>query len=67
MFEAKVPARKFRGYRCTIHDYAQEKTTIPVTANSLEGAAIGKPIADMTVEMVEDVQQHHHIRKSHEV
>ena len=64
MFEAKLPARKFRGYTCTVHDMAHEKATLP-TANTLEGAAIGKPIADATVEMVEDVQHHH--RKSHEV
>ena len=57
MFLAHVPARKFRGYRCTIHELAREKATMP-TANTLEGAAIGKPVADATVELVEDATHH---------
>jgi hypothetical protein len=57
MFLAKVPARKFRMYRCQIHEMAQEKAMMP-TANSLEGAAIGKPVADATVELVEDATHH---------
>ena len=57
MFLAKVPARKFRKYQCTVHDTAHEKATMP-TANTLEGAAIGKPIADASVELVEDATHH---------
>jgi hypothetical protein len=59
MFLARVPARKFRKYRTTVHELAQEKAAMP-TANTLEGAAIGKPLADATVEMVEDATHHHH-------
>lgn len=64
MFEAGVPARKWAGYQTTIHAVAHEKAVMP-TANTIEGAAIGKPLADATVEMVEDV--HHRHRQSHDV
>jgi hypothetical protein len=53
MFLAKVPARKFRKYHCQVHVIAQEKSMLP-TANTIEGAAIGKPLADASVELVED-------------
>lgn len=33
---------------------------IPATANTIEGAAVGKPVADASVEMVEDVAHHGH-------
>lgn len=67
MFEARVPARKWAGYRTTIHTVAEEKAavTVPPTANTIEGAAIGKPVADATVEMVEDVRNHG--KRSHDV
>jgi hypothetical protein len=67
MFEAGVPARKWAKYQTSIHTIAEEKatTTALPTANTVEGAAIGKPVADATVEMVEDVR--HHGKRSHEV
>jgi hypothetical protein len=64
MFEAGVPARKWAKYQTTVHASPEAQTTIIPTANTLEGAAIGKPLADATVEMVEDVKHH---RQSHDV
>lgn len=66
MFEAGVPARKWAGYQTTIGQVAREHALMP-TANTVEGAAIGKPVADATVEMIEDVHHHHHVRRSHDV
>ena len=65
MFEAGVPARKWAGYQTSIHHVAEEKT-VPPTANTIEGAAIGKPVADASVEMVEDVAHHHIHKRSHD-
>ena len=57
MFLARVPARKFRKYQCQIHVMAHEKSIMP-PASTLEGAFIGKPVADASVEMVEDAAHH---------
>lgn len=65
MFEAGVPARKWAKYQTSTHTIAQEKATMP-TANTVEGAAIGKPVADATVEMVENVRRSHDVRHSHD-
>ena len=63
MFEARLPARKFRGYTCTIHNAAREKAALHMPAdiaitNTIEGGAIGKAPAEASVEMVEHVLHH---------
>ena len=63
MFEARLPARKFRGYTCTMHEAAREKAALHMPAdiaitNTLEGGMIGKVPAEATVEMVEHVTHH---------
>jgi hypothetical protein len=51
-FEARLPARKFRGYQCMISSVAKAKTFPEDGAiTSLE-----KPIMDGTVQVVEDIR-----------
>ncbi|KAH8805777.1 MFS transporter [Xylogone sp. PMI_703] len=52
MFEAKVPARKFRHYKCMISDVAKAKT---VADDEVVGSS-EKPELDGTVQIIEDVK-----------
>jgi len=52
MFEARLPARKFRGYQCMISDMAKVKTFPEDNAIS----SSEKPVIDGTVEVVEDTR-----------
>ena len=49
MFEAKLPARKFRGYKCMIKDMVNEK----VVAEDRMVVALEKPIMQATVTAIE--------------
>ena len=60
MFEARLPAKKFRGYKCIIKEQAQ-KTTV-MHEEEVQSAAITtleKPVMDATVQMIENITHHH--------
>ncbi|MCJ1394678.1 hypothetical protein MMC18_007558 [Xylographa bjoerkii] len=52
MFEAKLPARKFRGYKCMIKEMVNEK----VAVEDRMVVALEKPILDATVTAIEHVR-----------
>jgi len=56
MFEARVPAKKFRGYKCMIKEQAHKSTLVEDDALAINE----KPVMDATVQMIENIAHKHH-------
>ena len=59
MFEARVPARKFRGYQCIIKEKAEK--TVAIEQGAIPVDMVGgleKPVMAATVEAIEHVSHH---------